>query len=227
MLLSLEIPLQHISEFLPLTDFPFGLAHLALRDANYCDAMKGCLLDNSMYELGETLPAKSLVEAAECIEPLAVIAPDWKDQTQDTLAAAVDLMASQPPGSRWHVGALVQGENLEERIGCFRQLQEWGCRPIGFPFRSPREETITWLDRNSEFRKDEWYHLFGLRDLKELSYKLPGKWSIDTGKPFKGFKLNEKEIRGHGKLSLHSTLSEQAHRVALWNIAYIRRLMNG
>ena len=42
--LSLEIPLPHIKEFLPLTDFPFGLAHLVLKNPAYRKLMQGCLL---------------------------------------------------------------------------------------------------------------------------------------------------------------------------------------
>ena len=76
------------------------------------------------------------------------------------------------------------------------------------------------------FDENGWYHLFGLRDNNELKLRLPGKWSIDTGKPFKGFRMDQGPIRGHGKLRLHEPLSEKAHKAALWNIAFMRKVMN-
>jgi len=223
--ISLEIPLPHIEEFLPLTDFPFGLAQLALSSAKYRQQMQGCLLDNGMYELGEPLPVYRLVQAAACINAAAVIAPDWEGDMHRTCLAVYKLMKARK-GAPWTVGALVQGKDLEERMDCFYELKAMKCEPIGFPFRSPRGEVIRKLELENMFDEYSWYHLFGLRDNSELRWKLPGRWSLDTGKPFKGFRMDQGKIRGHGRLNLHKRLEPGDAVIAAWNIAWMRKEMN-
>jgi len=224
--LSLEIPIPEIELFLPLTDLPFGLAHLAIEIPEYCKLMQGCLLDNGMYERGESLPAKSLVRAARLVNPVAVIAPDWEGDMQRTLwgvESLYDEVSAHMPD--WTIGALVQGKSLDERMDCFYQLKRMGCSPIGFPFRSLRASTIMQLHQESMFDSAGWYHLFGLRDNNELKWKLPGRWSLDTGKPFKGFLMDKGPIRGRGRLNLHKELSRATRTAALWNIAWMRKEM--
>jgi len=223
--LSLEIPTPHIEEFLPLTDLPFGLAQLTFKDPAYRWKMQGCLLDNGMYELGEPLPVDKLVAAAESgIAPVAVIALDWEDDYDKTLQAAYDFLKASKDRP-WTVGALVQGKDLEERMECFYALRSMHYRPIGFPFRSPREETIERLRLEGMFDENAWYHLFGLRNNNELKWKLPGRWTLDTGKPFKGFRMDKEPIRGHGRLDLQKQLDPDKRFVALWNIAWMRKEM--
>lgn len=230
MLLSFEIPTKHLAEFTPLEDFQFGLAHLFLKPdfpgaEEYIKLYRGCLLDNSMYELGAPLAAEALVQAADDAQAIAVIASDWMDEEEKTLLAADELALTRPKVARWTIGGVVQGKNYAERKHCFIEMTRMKLSPICFPFRSPREETIPHLARDNRLREDQWYHLLGLRHLKELGWNPPGLWSCDTGKPFKGFLLNEeKDIRGHGAIKLHDELGIYARRVALWNIAYMRQL---
>jgi len=244
--LSFEIPIPHLHEFLPLSDFGFGLAHLMLdkeykHAGTYHTIMQGCLLDNSMYELqDEPLTNEQLIAAAEVCSPVAVIAPDWMDKKGPSTDAAYTLIEAvhhhnmkaveflgdrEVPMILWTVGGVVQGKDLQERVQCFHDLQRLGCKPICFPFRTPRHETIGQLLLLQAFREEEWYHLLGLQDLTELTWKLPGRWSVDTAKPFKGKRLDkEKSIRGLGRLRIHEELSEEARRIAAWNIAYLTRL---
>lgn len=237
--LSLEIPCPHIDEFLPLLDFPFGLAQLCLpsnlrvgtefsRHKEYAEQMQGCLLDNGMYEVGEPLKIEELLEAAAACNPIAVIAPDWKDDADRSYKAAVQLLDARPSDAKWSVGAVVQGKDLTKRMACFYDMQLVGFSPICFPFRTPRQTTINTI---SGFKDEGWYHLLGLNAVSELCWGhidvIPvGRWSIDTGKPFKGFNMSRMaNIRGHGKLNMHKELSEQTKYWALWNIAWMRRLM--
>jgi hypothetical protein len=230
--MSLEIPIKHLSEFLPLTDFGFGLAHLCLRRYNveapmYCKAYRNCLLDNSMYELGdEPLTIVELASAAFMCDPVAIIAPDWMGQRHKTVMAAEALMSERPTSSTWGVGGVVQGSDLEDRMNCYYQLRDLGCRPICFPFRTPRTETIMTLAKRNVFSYTGWYHLLGLHALSEIKVThAEGRWSYDTSKPFKGKRLDQvDDVRGLGRLQLDAPLSDADHITSLWNIAYLRKI---
>ena len=228
--LTLEIPIPHLEYFLPLTDFPFGLAQLVLDDGYkgaqaYRALYEGCLLDNGLYELGEPLPLKDLVKAAEIVKPVAVIAPDWMGNMTKTLHVTEQLVKIKEKGNYpWSVGGVVQGRNIGERLSCYMALLSLGCEPVCFPFRTPRLTTIEVVHHIFGFRKDKWYHLLGLSDFRELKLKHEGRWSVDTSKPFKGLYFGEMTgIRGHGKLDVHKKLPFGSIAAALWNIAYLRK----
>jgi hypothetical protein len=229
MLLSFEIPTRHIDEFYPLEDLEFGLAHLFLKPEFpgaevYLKRYQGCLLDNSMYELGAPLSTDALLKASETANPIAVIAPDWMDEREKTVAALEELMKQRPKNVSWTVAGVVQGKDYPDRKKCFAEMTQLKASPICFPFRSPREETIPHLFRDNRLQEGQWYHLLGLRDIRELTWDPPGVWSCDTGKPFKSYSLaDEKEIRGKGPIKLHDEMGIYARRVALWNIAFMRQ----
>jgi len=230
--MSLEIPLAHLKEFLNLTDFPFGLAHLCLsaynpQAAEYAKLYRGCLLDNSMYELGDQpLSITDLLTAAVICDPTSVIAPDWMGERCRTIDGVEDLIAERPKGAHWNIGGVVQGRTLEDRVNCFYQLRDLGCRPLCFPFRTPREETIFTLAKRNAFSYTGWYHLLGLHSLSELyRIRLEGRWSYDTAKPFKGYYLDSvDDVRGLGRLDVHKPLTVEGRIAALWNIAYMRKV---
>ena len=226
--LSFEIPFPVIQDFSPLEDFPFLLAQHADRyKGRYPEALiRKAILDNGMYELGESVSVEGLAEAAKRLHPQTVIAPDWMGECNRTLEAteALDRLLH---GSGIYVGGVVQGKDLEERIFCFQHLEALRCTPICFPFRTPRDETIHALIMQDLLDDDAWYHLLGLQHLRELWDLRPGFWSVDTGKPFKGVSFQGLEqIRGLGRLDLEKPLTDYDTRVALWNIAYMRRLAN-
>lgn len=229
MLLTFEIPTRHLEEFVPLEDFEFGLAHLFLKQdypgwEEYNKLYQGCLLDNSMYELGHPLPIEELLKAAALAKPMAVIAPDWTDKYKETLYATHELYQARPKDARWSVGVVIQGKDYEERKKFFLEMRQLKCSPICFPFRSPRDETIKRLAREGHIHANHWYHLIGLRDWNELGLDYPGLWSCDTSKPFKGYKVTDKECRGQGQIKMHDEMSFTARRLAGWNVSYMRRL---
>lgn len=226
MQLSLEIPTPHLTEFQPLTDFDFGLAHLVLEHKEYREAYQGCLLDNSMYELGEPMSIHHLMEAVKACRPKAIIGPDWMDERTKTLTTCLRFRSELRLHTNRPVGAVVQGKDLAERVRCFREMFAEGFWPICFPFRTPRKEVIDTLYRENYLHPGWWYHLLGLQDMAELRWKYPGFWSIDTGKVFKSYKLDEPEIRGKGRLDILAKLDDWSKKVACWNIAYMRKVMN-
>lgn len=225
MLLSFEIPIPDLPDFIPFADFPFGLAHL-MDNPKYREHHQRCLLDNSMYELGEPLTSDELIRAAALCNPVSIIAPDWMNDHRRTQVAAVELRDHMK--DRWPVGAVVQGTDLKERLSSYNWLMSKNFWPICFPFRTPRQETIQAIAAQGGFDPRWWYHLLGLQELSELSVVLPGIWSCDTAKPFKGILLKEtRTIRGLGKLDHFKSLNPTAHSIAHKNILYLREIING
>lgn len=227
--LSFEIPFPEINTFKHLEDFPFLLAQHASKypDLYGRDLIRGAILDNGMYELDQPLPEQDLVDAVLHLFPRVVIAPDWMDEKTKTIEAALRLQDTFMRSKSWSgdVGAVVQGKDLNERVDCFQKFQKHGFRPICFPFRTPRNITIGALDMMHLLKGTEWYHLLGLQRLSELGWDWTGRWSVDTGKPFKGYYLNRaSDIRGHGRLDLNSALTLLNKETALWNVAYMRKL---
>ena len=230
MLLAFEIPTKHLEEFVPLEDFEFGLAHLFLRKdypgwEEYHKMYRGCLLDNGMYELGAPMSTETLLTAAELAKPMAVIAPDWMDDYRQTLDAAYALQAAKPQDAKWTVGVVVQGKDYFERETFFMEARRNRWSPICFPFRSPRNETIKQLAQKGLLQARQWFHLLGLRAWEELMWQYSGLWSIDTSKPFKGYKVTSQPCRGQGPVKLHDEMSFTARRLAGWNISFMRQLM--
>lgn len=225
--LSFEVPFPHIKEILPLEDFQFLLAQHIEEYAGHGIDFRKAILDNGMYELGEPLSVWELAPIAVSIRPASVIAPDWMDDASKTLLASrrlKDLLK----GSGINVGGVVQGRSFADRLDCCTTMAAEGFSPICFPFRTPRAATIQGLYLRGHLNRVKWYHLLGLQHLSELQWRYPGRWSLDTGKPFKGYRFDKAgNIRGHGRLVLEKKLTCTQMRTALWNIAYMRRLSLG
>jgi hypothetical protein len=229
--MSLEIPIPHLDEFLPLTDFAFGLAHLCIQKYNplewakYISRYHGCVLDNSMYEMEDKpLSIKELVFAAQECQPSMTVAPDWMNDHERTVASFRELQKAIPGHD---LAGVVQGEDLDDRIECFLNLQKYGCAMICFPFRTPRSATIRALASRNLLRYAERYHLLGLENVDELDIDkvFIGAWSYDTGKPFKGVRLDTvSSIRGLGRLDIQRHLDVPEVHMALWNVAYLRKM---
>jgi len=228
MQIAFEIPLKVLGEFFPYEDFHFGLAHIT--DVGYIRAYQGAFIDNGMYENHDKpLSVLRLVEAVYVFQPLIIAAPDWmgecKKTLKDTEALVRELSKRNMPT---RICGCVQGHTYAERRTCFYELQQLGCSPISFPFRTPRNVTIGRLHQEGALAPRGWYHLFGLQHLDDLKLDkfYPGYWTIDTGKPFKDVWLNETTtLRGHGKVSFDRSFSSSDLLKAMSNIAWLRRFM--
>jgi hypothetical protein len=201
------------------------------------------LMDNSMYELKEPLELPQLFDAAKKSKPVAVIAPDWSGDAQQTSENAV-LMKQHMAVYSWGdtdkpptTGIVVQGKDLLQRRDFFYWAQEKGFEPICFPFRLRKERSPLLAAIGNGFKADGWYHLLGLNDPVDLlvAKSFPGKWSVDTAKPCKpglfmdpAFSNTDRKTTswsGYGKLDFHRKYSRDELKHVLDNIAYLKTLL--
>jgi hypothetical protein len=240
--LTLEIPIALLEDVYPLTDFGFTLAHLILKNGTYRKFYRGKphLMDNSMYELGEPMPFEDLADAVRMSLPHSVIAPDWMNEAQMTSEAS--LMMQQhireldfEDAACPTIAVVVQGKDLEERVSFFMWAQTNDFRPICFPFRleQERQSLIASIASANGFMHTGWYHLLGLNEPYELGTikSLPGRWSVDTGKPCRpGVHLRREDWAdiGHkakGRIDLTRGYTPEEAKQVVANVEYLRSIL--
>jgi hypothetical protein len=125
-LISHEIPKTLFPYHDFISDYPYVLAHLLLEGTNHYDeeytkfyeeklkSAKYSILDNSLYELGDSIDYKLLYELGEKYKPTHLILPDKlhdREITMDrTMRYLVDFRKNSSPS---FIG-VIQGRNLNE-----------------------------------------------------------------------------------------------------------------
>lgn len=173
--LAIEIPIRHLHQFTPLTDFDFVLAHLVNENTTYRNfyadqRLKGreVWLDNSLIELGYPLSKTEMLNAALLCNATHIIPPDWPEDPDKTCKTAIEMK-----GKGYKIIGVIHGRYDTQRM----ILHEYKQNDIipSLPFRGDR----SWY--NSQ--KDGAIHFLGMNSLKEIVDQHPS--SIDTKLPIK------------------------------------------
>lgn len=148
-------------------------------------------VDNSVVELGESLPFDKVIEAAKRVGATTVVLPDVINNGPATAQSGEDAMDAYVEDlEEAGIGALgiPQGSDIEEVLDCAKQLVELGVQRIGIsrytadgPLGS-RVELARKLWRDYELP----IHLFGFSNnlLDDLTAaRLPGVIGIDSAMP--------------------------------------------
>jgi hypothetical protein len=134
--LAMEIPVPHLEELSPLTDFDFILAEPALHNESYRkfylhqqEIGRESMLDNSMWENGGVSPMsfEDLCIVIGMMNPTEVIVPDTFGFTEITIGQAVQWMDYQewhPIISKYHLQLVVQGSTMDGALDCYKRLLE-------------------------------------------------------------------------------------------------------
>jgi len=135
------VPVNHL-ELSELGDFDFCLAHIALQNGDYKQffidrARQGrdVYLDNGVWERGEPLDMRTMIELAVEIQPAYVYAPDYMNDMARTVAAAQQFggLAYRNLNFRANVMCVSQGRTRDEWFRCVEQfaaLPEHCCHTI-------------------------------------------------------------------------------------------------
>ena len=210
--ISHEIPRCLIDEHQDfISDYQFVLLHKILEDKDYAEMVcefAGCgeftYLDNSCFELGESLDNDILYEWFTRLEPNYVVLPDVLGDKKRTLERSLEFV-NDYPDTIIHGMPVIQGSTPDEMIECYNDFMKFevgheggilGFPIIGIPF------VYSWIDKDPTLQANERIKLLEKMDKecinKSLKHHLLGTWqarefahyrnydwihSIDTSNP--------------------------------------------
>jgi hypothetical protein len=144
--ISHEIPKQLFPIHDQINDFPYVLAHLLFgehKDEEYATFYKEKLskstlsyLDNSLYELGDSINLDILYELGEEYKPSHLILPDKLNDAKGTIEKTLNYLNKYGSKSTPKFMAVAQGETVEALVDClmyFATIPEIDI--IAIPFR--------------------------------------------------------------------------------------------
>ena len=156
--ISHEIPRCLIDEHQDfISDYQFVLLHKILEDKDYaemvCDfANNGefTYLDNSCFELGESLDNDILYEWFQRLEPDFVVLPDVLGDRKRTLERSIEF-ANDYPDTIPNGMPVIQGATPDEMIDCYNDFTEYSDKwpIIGIPF------VYRWADKDPTLQANE------------------------------------------------------------------------
>ena len=203
--ISHEIPRCLIDEHQDfISDYQFVLLHKILEDKDYAEMVcefAGCgeftYLDNSCFELGESLDNDILYEWFQRLEPDFVVLPDVLGDRKRTLERSIEF-ANDYPTTIPNGMPVIQGATQDEMIDCYNDFIEYSDKwpIIGIPF------VYRWVDKDPTLQANERikllermdiecidrkfkHHLLGTWQAREFAHYRDYNWihSIDTSNP--------------------------------------------
>lgn len=204
--ISHEIPKQLFPYHDLISDYPYVLGHLLNQDQEYAtfyqEKLKTApysILDNSAFELGQSIPMEELYELGLKYKPTHLVLPDKVNDYRQTLENAVVYLENYVTEGINYIG-VCQGETFEQIADCIDFYTEKDVDIIALPFDLvPDSDYITvrfrflnwWYANKFKFRgRLPKFHLLGCQNPVEfLLYKYNqnhiGKfiYSLDTSSP--------------------------------------------
>ena len=260
MLVSHEVPLSLLEKSKKFNDYDYCLLHLTYKYPEYkqfyINSVKEgrqVLLDNSLFELGDSLSNDKLAQGVLDIKPTWYVVPDClnnKDVTIDRFDKFIKEYKDLP-GLKIGV---VQGSTLPEIIDCYKYMSEKADK-IAIPFDSEgfecffpsinideercygRQAFVYDLIRKNIWNKNKPHHLLGCALAKEfmnLYYPLYIE-TIDTSNPiitgvlelkYKDDGVSHKPSLKVNDIMEHVPTSEQ-EKIIRHNLYKFRKMIGG
>ena len=123
------VPKSHL-ELAANSDFYFVLAHIALKDDKYrryfTQQDRVTYLDNGVWETGDPVDAKIMIELAIEMRPDYVYATDYIDDSAQTVLAVAYFCAAAAANSNFDskIVATAQGRTRDDWYACIQKLSE-------------------------------------------------------------------------------------------------------
>lgn len=138
--LSHEIP-KHLFPFHDdINDYPYVLGHLLNQDKEYAQFYKNKLetapysiLDNSAFELGQSIPMEELYELGEEYKPSHLVLPDKVNDYKQTMDNAIEYLANHRTEKLQYIG-VCQGDTFDQIADCIDFYMEKNVDIIALPF---------------------------------------------------------------------------------------------
>ena len=204
--ISHEIPKQLFPYHDLISDYPYVLGHLLNNDRGYTEFYKKKLetapysiLDNSAFELGQSIPGEELYELGEEFRPTHLVLPDKVNDYRQTMENAVEYLNKYKSYTLKYIG-VCQGDTFEQIADCIDFYVEKEVDIIALPFDLvPDSDHVTvrfrflnwwYANRYKFFGGSYKFHLLGCQNPVEFQlYKYNQSniqryiYSLDTSSP--------------------------------------------
>lgn len=252
-----ESPLSVFRTVRNNTDYDYALLHL-LADEQYLAMFKESksmgreiILDNSLFELGDSMSSQKLAEGIESLQPTWFVVPDALNDEELTMQR---WEAWEKEYGKKYTGSIgvVQGKTWEGYKACYKFLSDKADKialtGMLTPFFSGYNQTEfngRWFGRTHIIRElmregiwnfDKPHHVLGCTNPIEFSdpiYTLKCFDSVDTSSPVMAAVNNIKytEVvlidKPKGKLCdhVHDVLNKEQEELAIYNIKKFRDIV--
>lgn len=204
--ISHEIPKQLFPYHDLINDYPYVLGHLLNNDRGYTEFYKEKLktapysiLDNSAFELGQSIPGEELYELGEEFRPTHLVLPDKVNDYRQTMENAVEYLSKYKSYTLKYIG-VCQGDTFEKIADCIDFYVDKEVDIIALPFDLvPDSDYVTvrfrflnwwYANRYKFFGGSYKFHLLGCQNPVEFQlYKYNQSniqryiYSLDTSSP--------------------------------------------
>jgi hypothetical protein len=225
MLVSHESPISILDKSRMYNDYDYALVHLFETHPDYYNFFKDSvtvgrevLLDNSIFELGESFDSDKFAEYAKELKPTYYIVPDVLEDGYATIQDFNDFIKKYPDLPGLKIG-VVQGRTWDELVDCYRYMSDNADYiAISFDYSyyivtgsgktklerytTGRHKFINDLKREGIWNIHKPHHLLGCSLAKEFSLYTNDRSirSVDTSNPVVA---GIKELRYNGNLGLN------------------------
>jgi hypothetical protein len=131
MYVSHESPISFLEESRSYNDYDYALVHLFETHPKYYQFFKDSiklgrqvLLDNSIFELGESFDSEKFAKYAEELKPSFYIVPDVLEDGYATIKSFSEFISKYPDLPGLKIGA-VQGKTYDEIVDCYKYMSDY------------------------------------------------------------------------------------------------------
>ncbi len=217
MLVSHESPISILEKSWTYNDYDYALVHLFETQPEYFNFFKyslaagrEVLLDNSIFELGESFDPKKYCKYAEELDPTFYIVPDVLENTRGTISSWKKFMLNGAPKINALKIGVVQGDSYQDLVECYKFMSD-NADYIAISFDYKWYDRVSFSNRGGRLGQlDRWcagrqhliqrladdgiwdnkkpHHLLGASLAREFKYYVPIEnelniRSLDTSNP--------------------------------------------
>ena len=225
MIVSHESPISILDKSRMYNDYDYALVHLFETHPEYYKFFKNSikmgrevLLDNSIFELGESFDPEKFAKYANELKPSYYIVPDVLEEGYATIKSFNDFVTKYPDLPGLKIGA-IQGKTYDEIVDCYNYMSENADYiAISFDFSyyivtgrgktklerwcNGRQRLINDLKQDGVWNKNKPHHLLGCSLAKEFK-EYVGDRSIRSADTSNPIVAGIKELRYTSDLGLN------------------------
>ena len=224
MLVSHESPISILGESRDYNDYDYALVHLFETQPDYYNFFKHSisldrevLLDNSIFELGESFDSDKFAEYVKELKPTYYIVPDVLEDGYQTIQQFIDFNKEHDDLPGLQIG-VVQGKSYDELVECYKFMSDHADYiAISFDYSyymatgrgkntlerwcDGRRKFIDDLKRDGIWNYSKPHHLLGCSLAKEFGHYADDRSirTVDTSNPVVA---GIKELKYNGDLGL-------------------------